>query len=51
MKFRMKADVTFEADNIDHAFDVIILHFVHILEPDRELDPLLIGEIEIKPEE
>lgn len=50
--FRLKANITFEAEDIDNAFQRLSNHFKE--EPDRELGEshfFKLGEIEVKPDE
>ncbi len=49
MKFRFKADVCFEAENIDDAFEKIGKYFLKLAEKgtEAELDALFTGEFKI----
>jgi hypothetical protein len=52
MIFRLKADFTFEAENIDDAFAKLSMHFNGLAcDDENELMSILLGEIEVKPVE
>lgn len=48
--FRFKANVTFEAENIDDALNKLATHF-RGLEEDTQPDALFTGSMEIGPDE
>lgn len=49
MIFRLTADFTFEATDIDHAFTVLRKHF-EALEEGEDEKTILSGEIKVEPE-
>lgn len=52
MKFRMRADLTFEAADIDDAFEKLRDHFDHLLQFGAAAPVLFdAGEVEIAPAE
>ena len=48
MKFRIKADATFEAEDIANAFSALCMHF-HNLSMDESSDLIESGSISIEP--
>ena len=49
-EFRLKADITFNAESIDDAFDKLVEHLQRIKEGE-DSNFVELGEIEIKPVE
>jgi hypothetical protein len=53
MKFRLKADCTFDAPGIDLAMSFVVGHFVNRIAGDleKEVLPNMRGEITLEPED
>ncbi len=46
MRFRLKADAVFDADDIDDALSVLSKHFADVIDSSFQFE----GKLEIKPE-
>ena len=50
MKFHLKADCSFQADNIEEAYDLLVIHFMDLSVGDAScIESEFDGEINLKP--